>query len=296
MARRQAESFLVKLFSRLGRSFFLGALLAVAAQAQVSLIGYWKFDETTGATTLTDSGPNHFTGSLVGAGAWTSFVLASGVAGNALSLNAANQKLADLGNVLGLSGANLSVSFWIQTTQANMVTVLGQHNMNGGSPNGVSFFLNAGGGWGAPDKAAFYTSTPAASGRDPRSTSNIDASTWHQVVGIKTASNNYLYVDGSLQATTGTDALVFNTASFIVGGHGGGTTGYYSYDFTGLIDDLQVYSGALSASDVSFLYHNAGQAIPAPATYASLAGLGALGSAVWHRRRREARCSTEHFC
>jgi hypothetical protein len=55
--------------------------------------------------------------------------------------------------------------------------------------------------------------------------------------------------------------------------------------FTGLIDDVQLYSGALSSADVQLLFANPGQtmAIPEPSTGTVLTGVLVLGLALWRR-------------
>jgi ribonucleotide monophosphatase NagD (HAD superfamily) len=54
--------------------------------------------------------------------------------------------------------------------------------------------------------------------------------------------------------------------------------------YTGLIDDLQVYSHALSDADVQFIFDNPGSVVPEPACGTLCVGAAALLLAA--RRRR----------
>ena len=73
-------------------------------------------------------------------------------------------------------------------------------------------------------------------------------------------------------------------AFFIVGGigqtNGNGTP---VNDYTGQVDDLQLYSNALTANDVSFLFAHPGQPAPEPA---ALAPVAVAATASLLRRRR----------
>lgn len=97
------------------------------------------------------------------------------------------------------------------------------------------------------------------------------------------ASNNIsrMYIDGVLAASTN---FAISTAT------GGSTTRlgrqFYPYDefFHGTIDELRIYSGALSGDEVAQL----AAPVPEPSTYAMYGtGLGLLGTSVLRRRIRK---------
>lgn len=261
-----------------GCLFGFAALLPLATHAQVTLAGYWKFDESTGATSVVDSSGLDHLGTLVG----SSPTFVGGVAGNALSLTAANGDLANMGDIFSWVGTDFSVSFWMKTTQGGAYSIVSRHRA--ATVAGWIFSVGASAGYGADSKVWLNASGPSGA-TSPTSSTSVNDGSWYHVVGIKTGANNYLYVNGVLEAVTGTDSVGSVPVSFLVGGEhnsSGTATAFY----TGQVDDLQVYTGALSASDISFLFTNPGSAIPEPSTYAALAGLAALGWALTQRFRR----------
>jgi hypothetical protein len=80
--------------------------------------------------------------------------------------------------------------------------------------------------------------------------------TWHHVVGVLGSTGGMsLYYDGNLiSSNTNTTAIAYNNtggASLAIGRHGAGNVGM---DFGGNIDDVRVYSRALTAAEINSLY------------------------------------------
>jgi hypothetical protein len=98
----------------------------------------------------------------------------------------------------------------------------------------------------------------------------------HQFAYVRSSSNTLLYIDGSLAAQTGA-VNISSGGSFTRFGRQYGPHAEY---FNGTLDNVRIYDGALSASEI-----NAVSAVPEPSSalmvLAGLAGLGAL-----RRRRR----------
>jgi len=88
-------------------------------------------------------------------------------------------------------------------------------------------------------------------------------------------------VDGSpLENSAPADAaLISNSAHFLIGAV---TLGAPEGRFTGLIDEVQVYTQVLTANEVDFLYHNPALVVPEPGVFALLA-IGGL-SLAWRRK------------
>jgi hypothetical protein len=73
---------------------------------------------------------------------------------------------------------------------------------------------------------------------------------WHQVVATWTGSSLTVYFDG---ASLGSKSATFNTALNTAGMDVGSSTGG-SYKYTGVIDELAIYSQALTAAQVQAHY------------------------------------------
>jgi hypothetical protein len=126
----------------------------------------------------------------------------------------------------------------------------------------------------------------------------VDANTWHHVAATWDGRYWKLYVDGTLDATkdwtasftspvpgTGNEVLPrYDSIQRAAIGAAINSTGAVTGGFNGLIDDVQLYDGALTAADIQYLDSNPGAALPEPATL-SLLGLGGLAALL---RRRKA--------
>lgn len=253
-------------------------VLCSAALAQLMPSAHWKFDESSGLTAADSAGS--YTGTLAGSATFVS----GGVSGNALSLDGAAGSYVDMGTSFpGFTSGDFSFSVWINSTATSGSMVFSKHQSTVMS----GYFLGigtTGDPYGSPGKAYFYGGT--FPGGEVTTTSSVNDGTWHNVVATYVAGDTMrIYFDGVLEATKGSPAINANSASFLAGGLNSNTlvpTG----NFIGLIDDMQVYGAALSASEVSWLYANPGSAIPEPSAYAVLAGLGALGLALRRLHRQ----------
>jgi len=88
----------------------------------------------------------------------------------------------------------------------------------------------------------------------------VQNDTWHHVVGVydDVAKERRIYVDGVLEATLTDDTGSWETDSgtATIGGETS-SSGESSRQFEGSIDDVRIYSRALSASEVQALYDSA---------------------------------------
>ncbi len=261
----------------------------LAMSSQAALVAHYKFDEEAGATSAADElgGTAGAIGSAVVTGV-------PGISGSAYQFpnSTAQTSIVDMGNAsffpsITVSNA-ITLSAWVKTTDTNngrnVVIYAGSDTV----PNS---YIDLGLSGQAPN-------TGAANGRlRPAGDSNItevfstptlvNNDEWrHLAVTIDLAVGSIsLYVDGVPVAAqsplNGTPAFPgFN--NFEIGrlGRTGGSG--VTDPFGGLIDDVQVYDEALSATQIQFLFNNPGVAIPEPGSLV-LAGLGLLSLA---RRRR----------
>lgn len=247
---------------RLGGNVFRTALVLLVCatgliRAQPSLVAHWSFDEVSGTTAQDSAGS--FNGTLSGGATFVT----GGIAGNALSLDGASSSFVNMGASLpGFTSGNFSLVAWVKTTTtASSSSPVSKHES--GSFNGYMFILNSSDGYGTANKAFFYDST--SPGGEPISTTTVNDGSWHQLAGVFTAGGSVLlYVDGILEATRASQPIGGNSAPFVVGGYN--ISGTPTGAFAGLVDDVQLYSSALSGGEVQLLFAHPGQttAIPEP--------------------------------
>ncbi|MSR71452.1 MAG: LamG domain-containing protein [Candidatus Taylorbacteria bacterium] len=189
-----------------------------------SLIGYWSFDDGTG-TKATDSSGNRNTGTITGA----SYV--GGKLGKALSFSGTNT--VSLGTVGGYSNA-VTIAAWVKHTSSDTWDDI----VAGGCGD---FLLGFNGSnelrWGGQCNNPFAGLTYAT---------NIDGA-WHHVIATYDGSTAALYVDGVL-VSSGAASGSFTPGALTIGSSG--ASEYYN----GLIDDVRIYSRALTAAEVRTLY------------------------------------------
>ncbi len=212
--------------------------IAVVSPAS-GLVGWWRFDEGTGTTAYDVSG-NANNGTLAGATlpAWS-----AGTLGNALKFDGVNAtiNLSNSNSFTNMS-SSFSISHWVNTTSSigQMYTV-----SNAGSGNGYRFGLTGG-------LIAFlvgngsYTETTCGS-------KTVNDGTWHMITGVYNLSgtNQFnCYIDGVL---AGTVSLPSNYVGYSAAAPGIGKPPCCQ-PFTGYLDDVRIYSRALSESEIAQLY------------------------------------------
>ena len=209
--------------------------VSVTVANGTGLLGYWAFDEGTGTTAIDSSGSGN-NGVLFNSPAFI-----AGRMGNALSFNGVNQYV----QVSSTSGLNLSnaitLAAWINpsdVTAYRTIVVKGAAGLRGYGMNLINGNLN------------FIK----VNGTDVASSVAISAGVWQHVAITWNAVTGEVkfYKDGAL-AQTVIDGFVpstsLDTDNLLVGLWLGG--GSY---FAGAMDELRVYSSALSAADILALY------------------------------------------
>jgi hypothetical protein len=244
------------------RLFLVGVLLTGHC-ATSALVSHWTFDEGSGTTAYDSAGASHGTLSATGA----SFV-PGGVLGGAVSLARGSGGYVSFPGQ-SFVGVDFSITAWFQTTDsANETFLLSKHNA--GFPNGYFIPVNVTGSvYGAAGRAAFYTG--AAPANTPVSTSVVTDGAWHFLAAVHHEGGfNEIYIDGIPYEDARTSASVgASTASFLLGALT--MAGSPVASFTGLIDDVRIFSHALAPAEVAALY----SLVPEPASLAlaALAGL-----------------------
>ncbi|HVW66555.1 MAG TPA: LamG-like jellyroll fold domain-containing protein [Candidatus Peribacteraceae bacterium] len=201
------------------------------------LIGYWKFDETSG-TRVADSSGYGNSGSLVGGPTFSTAVPSVHFQDtNSLSFNGINDYVL-LQDTKVLQPANVSAGAWFKTSAANGMIYRKRWY-------GYSIYLNSGhvlaGLWEAN-----------GSELDVTSSGSYDDGAWHHGFLTYDGTDLRLYVDGQLVGTqhgSGTHGIYYVSGGTSIGRDGDSDSGYFS----GNIDDVRVYKRALSSSEVGAL-------------------------------------------
>jgi len=255
---------------------FIGMLIVGAAAARSQTlaaqeplaptgpVSYWKFDEAAGGTTAANSVTGMPAATYVGA------ITVSNSAPPVITFPDPHSISAN-GSSAALSVPNfgsfplMSVSAWVQRTgttgsRQSIVSYKEGNGVNQGfvlcmNENGSSeyprIFVQVNGGWQ-------YTEATAA----------VPQGVWTHLVGTYDGTNITLYMDGAQVAQTGASGSMTNTGSQTTGI--GVRASLDTNWVPGLIDDVRIYSRALTPVEVAVL----ALGCPVPTTLQAVPGAG----------------------
>jgi chitodextrinase len=222
----------------------LFSVLPVSAAAQTSpptsgLLGYWNFDEDTGIV-ADDSSGNGYNGTVNGA-TWV-----TGYINYALKFNGTTNDVVTPN--IPLQNA-FSISVWVnpaltpQTPFGRIAETEYNHGFYLGlsaSGSAYQFIVNGGAGaTGTCDSAYGCT------------LGGTVTSGWHLVTATYNGTNAILYVDGMQVATETFTAPANESLPLYIGRYYAGN----GYGWNGAIDEVRLYSRALSSAEVSAIYN-----------------------------------------
>jgi hypothetical protein len=209
-----------------------------------SLVGRWKMNEGTGATTADASG-NARTATLTNTPTWS-----AGYSGYGLTFDGVSEYLnAPLGTSFG-GNNTLTASAWVYATSATNGPIFGVTD------------TAPGGGWNMPflsiNGATVYGHIWMVNSNVPLS-ATVTLNAWHHLAityDPTLASNNEkFYVDGALSSQgTGTFSPSGVTTYWTTYIPGAKPTNVNSL-LTGLIDDVRGWNRALSATEIAVVYN-----------------------------------------
>jgi hypothetical protein len=218
-------------------------------------VAHYKFDGNAD-----DSSGNGNNGSLNGG---PTFV--AGKVGQAISLNGTTGFVrVNDSNSLDFNNADFSVMGWVK--RANTSGAGGSIFMKkldtGVSDNFANYIFGVG-AWASCQANRILVSMGNGTGRsfDCSLTATISDTAWHHVAAVFSTSNNRVqfYIDGALSSTASNVTInpSPNAGPLIIGKHvnASGASGFF---WNGLLDDLRIYSKALSASEVSAIFDGGG--------------------------------------
>ncbi|MGI9245015.1 MAG: LamG-like jellyroll fold domain-containing protein [Verrucomicrobiales bacterium] len=245
------------------------ASLALVGSSPAALIAHYTLDEASG-TTAADSSGNGFDMAWQGPAGTPDWQPAGGIAGGAFNFTGTDND-AFLTTTAISQTIPLTMSVWVNTASTANDTLV---YVGDGATNGSYYTTKIQGG--TPRVVARNTTERQAAGPA------VNDSTWHHIASVYVSdTERFLYVDGVLANTNTIEVTGLTATRFGIGALTRGTGPVD--EFTGLLDDVQIYDQVLDATQISFLHANPGATIPepsVPALVALVAGAGLL------RRRR----------
>jgi len=211
------------------------------------LVGYWTFNGSDIGTTVRDVTGNGWNGYLVGANNSTSTRKTIGKSGQAFSFGGFNTGGINVGSSTALVPSRFTVSAWVNpntlTYQYNYI--LSNARDCCGTYNGIEMYFFNNNLYGGIYNSSNYRVSVGTS---------IATSTWGHAAFTYDGSNMRLYFNGDLVKTQAQTVDPGSQSSFptYIGSMGNGSGSVYT--FNGKLDEVRLYSRALSDSEVKQLY------------------------------------------
>ncbi|NIP26852.1 MAG: hypothetical protein GWN67_21510 [Phycisphaerae bacterium] len=203
------------------------------------LVGWWKLDEGSG-NTATDSGDKGLDGYLVGDTSWV-----DGIVGGALAFDGDGDYV-DLGTDPAFDiTRQITVSAWIKVNAFNIrfQSIIAK----GDSAWRLQRYRDR----NTLQFACSGLAVPGTRWGSIVGTADVNDGQWHHAVGTYDGSQICLYVDGRLDASsTASGTININDHPVYIGENSERTGRFWN----GLIDDVCLYSYALTADEVAAIY------------------------------------------
>ena len=230
----------------------------IAEDLQVDLVGYWPLDENEGTTTA-DVSKNGNTGDLNGDVAWV-----EGMFGSALTFDGDGDYV-NVGNddILEMYVYDFSISLWVNIPDSVKENKMAFFAKGGDEGGGIRYFVGTDGG---TDVKIIVDDNNSKF--DPNSDSSVVSATWHHVVAYREGNLLRLYIDGveDMGITNNAESTLpddYNISPTVHDAYIGCITDNNDITgvtlekfFIGIIDDVAVWSRALTVEEIEYLWND----------------------------------------
>ena len=231
--------------------FFVACFFSITnvarADIATNLVGWYKFDDGTG-NVITDSA-GAYNGTKNSAVQWT-----TGQVNKALSFGGTGSNYVLLGNDPAFSPGtgNISVSIWFKTSTnfSGGAKYIYQDNTDNsaGDNSNIEITITTANKINGNIRDHDYHAVTMTSA------SVLNDGVWHHVILERSGTTGYLYIDNGTPVTN-TNALLATISTGATNEPSVGAKRALTQNFTGIIDDVRIYSRALSSGDVTELYN-----------------------------------------
>lgn len=225
-----------------------------------NLVGHWTFDGRNvnwSTNSVTDLSGNGNTGSLISMSTTSS--PATGRIGQALDFDGANDYVT-MGNVLDFTTEDITISLWAKPNNSSQNASFVAKRDNSAPYKQYNFgtgSIDSGGNITASKKISIFFHNGGtlsnSNSQAYRTTDDVIDGNWHHYVALRRNGVVEIYVDGVSRSLTtiysAGNVNVSNTAEFRIAN---GNSAIY---LDSAIDDVRIYSKALTANEVQQLYN-----------------------------------------
>jgi hypothetical protein len=211
-----------------------------AVSLPAGLVGWWKMDGAAGSSTAVDASGNGNGATLSGlnpTSAWT-----TGRTGGALKCDGSGAALVNDSASLDGIATGVTISAWVNRLSATtgFSAVLSRET---GTTAGQYYWLGVSG-----DKAEFYGLSGVLSN------ATVPIGSWTHLAATHDGTTARIYVNG-VQVTSQNSSNVFkaDTSKLVICGNQNDASGAVGERWNGLVDDLQLYNRALTATEIAGL-------------------------------------------
>ena len=226
------------------------APVSFTANVGNGLAAYWKFEEGSGVSALDSSGGGN-QGTLTSGTLWKQGFDGGGAVdfsgSNSMSVNDSTNQ------VIPVDGAAFSISLWLRQNAAVPGTMAALMGNDDYTHSGFRFGVDTGSfhpEWGGQSRVIFWSGQSGGT-IDLLTQTAIQSGQWYHVAVTYSGSSAKIYINGALEGTS-TGTILSNAYPLYVAA---GIEGITVQKFNGRIDDLRIYQGELSASDVAGLHN-----------------------------------------